>query len=165
MNRAAADLHSHCEHGLVDLRAVEPLAAEGRDQRGVDVDHAALVVRRDLEERQETGQNHQVGLAVADRFEDRRAEFRLRPGVVIGQGQRNARGLGPGDGPDPRPARHDLDDLGLQPPRSDPVDQVLKRGSLARNAHRQSDRRTDDRRIARCFAHGAKISRGRIRPY
>ena len=60
------------------------------------------------------------------------------------------------DRPDPRPARDDLNDLRLQPPRSNAVDQVLERGSLARDAHRQTNWRINDRRISRRVAHVAK---------
>ena len=75
VDRAAADLHARLDHRLVDLRAIIALAAEGGDQRGVDVDHAALIIGRNVEQGQEAGQDDQVGLAVADRVEDRGAEL------------------------------------------------------------------------------------------
>ena len=164
MDRAAADLRTHLEDSLVDFAAVKALAAKGRNQRGVDVDHAALVVGRDFEKARKPARTTRSALLWRIGLEDRSAELGRRSGVVVGQRERNSRGLGPGDRPDSRPAGDDLNDLGLQTPGPDQVDQVLKRRSLARDAHRQSDRWVDDRRIAWCFAHG-EISDKQDGPY
>jgi hypothetical protein len=72
---AAADFDSHRQRGLVNFGAVKSFPAEGGDQRGVDVDHSALVLAGDLYERQEPSQDDQVGLGVTDRIENGGAEL------------------------------------------------------------------------------------------
>ena len=115
---------------------------------GVDVDDPAPVVGGDLHHREEAAEDDEIGLALADGIEDRCTELGGRLGSPAGQGQRDADGLGPGDRADPRLAGHDLDDLGLQSPGPDQVDQVLERRAAPGDANGQPDRRVGDRRSA-----------------
>ena len=71
---AAGDLDAGVEDGLVDVMAVHAGAAEGGDQRGVDVDDAAGEVGRDGGELQEAGHGDVVDAGVAAGGEDGVAE-------------------------------------------------------------------------------------------
>ena len=71
---AAGDADAGVEHGLVDVVAVHAGAAEGGDQRGVDVDDAAGEVGRHGGEFQEAGHGDVVDAGVAAGGEDGVAE-------------------------------------------------------------------------------------------
>jgi hypothetical protein len=75
VDRAARDLDAPGDGGLVHGPAVIASAAEGGDQRGVDVEDPPLVIGGDLHQREEAAQDDQVGAAVADRTEDRGAKI------------------------------------------------------------------------------------------
>ena len=69
------------EHGGMDALAVEPLPGRGRhlgQQRGVDVEDAAVQLGRNDELSQESGEEDQLGVVRADRAIDRIAVFLVR---------------------------------------------------------------------------------------
>jgi len=93
---AAADLDAHFQGGLVDAVAVVALAAEGRDQRWVNVHHPVLEVGRDRQQLQEAGQTDQVGLHLADGVKQRPAELLPRSTLLaIDHARWDARLAGP----------------------------------------------------------------------
>jgi len=62
------------DHGLVHVVAVHALAAEAREQRGVDVEDAVVVAVGDLQQRQPAGEADQVDLRLIAEGEDALAE-------------------------------------------------------------------------------------------
>ena len=62
MRRRARDLHAALQRFLVHAQAIIALAAEGGDQRRMDVDHAVFIRAQRLfaQNAQESGQHHHV---------------------------------------------------------------------------------------------------------
>ena len=113
MDRGAGDLDAVGEGRLVDLEPVEAPAAEGGDQRGVDVEDALREaggeVRR--EDGQEAREDEHVDALRFERGEQPFLEFRLIPAVLPGHDDGRHAGLGRAlEGVDAGPARHDEGD-------------------------------------------------------
>jgi len=136
----AAHAHAGGEHRLVDAVAVEALAAEGRDQRGMDVDRAAREAAR-LERREEAEARHQVHRLAR--------ELRVQ-GVVEGAQVREllARHRQRADAPPPgareaaRAALRGEDQHDLRGQRAvvDALAEVLEARALAGEQHRDAQR-------------------------
>ena len=58
------------EHGLVNLRAVHPLAAEAREQRGMDIHDSTMIPLGQLQQTQPTGETDEIDPGFVDQFED-----------------------------------------------------------------------------------------------
>ena len=79
VDRAARDRAAPLEHRPVDVHPVKALAAEGRQQRRMDVDHPAGEVRRNLHQMQKPSHHDKVGPGLAADAEDAARSRAPRP--------------------------------------------------------------------------------------
>ena len=126
---------------------MKSLAAEGRQQGGVDVDHAAGEVGGNLDELQKPGHHHEIGVRRPAGGEDR-----VAPGAERLRPRREHAGSG-------TPARRAISTPRTSPrletttstvaasrPARDPVEQVFERPAGARKEHGEAERRGQVRR-------------------
>ena len=141
VHRAAGDRAAAGEHRPMDVQAVKPLTAERRQERGMNVDHAAGERGRNAEQVQEPGQHHEIDGEWPADFEDRLAELLHRPAAGRDHAHRDARGLGDPHAPHVRAARHHHLDRRGERPGGDPVEQVVERPARTREQDGQAKRR------------------------
>lgn len=70
VDRAAADAGTAGQHRGVNMSSVHPVPAERRQQRRMNVQHAMMEVRRDLNEMQPARQTDPIRLKLPDRGKD-----------------------------------------------------------------------------------------------
>ena len=143
---AAGDLHAVIEHGLMHGQAVDTALPEKAGISGqVDVQGRGRGSRRGSPAARGTRRARRVR-PHAPRIRSKTSAANastVRPDRLV----TTATGSSPRprprlkDRPDLRPARHDLDDLGVERPGLDPVDEVLEGRPAPRDADGQADRR------------------------
>src|SRR5262245_59565525 len=138
VNSAAGLLHSCSQDGGVHAVAVVALAAEGREQRGVDVDHAPAPVRWDPQEAQEAGEHGERDAALVELREDARGEAGRSAELLVGEHHRGeAEALAALERADPRAVADHERELGRELAARDHLVQVLERAPAARGEQRE----------------------------
>src|SRR4051812_46879131 len=91
MHRAAANFRAISQHAFMDMMAVETGSAKGRDQRRMDVHHAAGKVVRNVYQLQKARHADEVGPGRATAFEDPAAKLFAATGfLAVDDHSRNA---------------------------------------------------------------------------
>ena len=126
MGRAASDLDPGIEDGLVDMQSMKSLAAEGGDERRMNVHHPIDEIRRDVEQMQKSRQQHQICLVLAAFVKQGRAEVLARSNcLTLHNGGWDAKVLGSVQSVGLGVARQDADNLTRQTTSPRQVEQVL----------------------------------------
>jgi hypothetical protein len=132
MDGTAGHFHASIQDGAMDRQTMIALAAEGRDQRGVNVQDAIAEIVGDVQQLEETGHTNAIDVGIAAVSEDAFAEFfargtrfsfddESRDVGLAGAGQSEGIGL----------AGNDDSDSCTEDAISDAIEEILQCGAAA----------------------------------